>query len=570
VAKPKIQLKKVEVKKEIKTEIKLENKRICLFCEEEFDLKGKTSTKIKLCQKCSKTTKDKCQGKSGTGNPCKNYACVAFGKYCASQHLRLYFKEKLDSEGKVVCSNYKRNRCHNEVDEKGFARCSECREVERAKDNKRYAQKKEVSLNSEVIEVDGIDVKLCGFFNNKRPVSSFKDIHGEESAKCDKCRERGQILSDRPRKERNKKDPCNSLKSKLKDYQKDAKRDNKIWNLTEKDAYSLYSMPCHYCGDLPKIKEGKCNGIDRINSDEKEYNINNIIPCCGMCNRMKRVLNYNDFLKIVEHVATFNGLYDGKLSPNLFYFSQRGKLYVYRNDANQKNKKRPNTENDYSFNLTQEELDKIIKMNCHYCGLKPNRSKFEGGLDKVNNKVGGYSVENNVSCCTVCNFLKSDFDKEEFLQKCLQIVKNCNKIETFQNRQLLLNEIKQNNNKDEGDKIKLKKKSNSSSSSTSEHKNTLNARHQQDFRSRQIESVGYEEFRKKQNSYYKQKKSKMSDKYKWEDLEKHTFKSDNVEKAKKGIILMIKNDEDYMTTKELSNKFGLSSRQITNILSYAK
>ena len=142
--KPKIQLKKVEVQKEKEAEVinkesKNEdlNKRICLFCEEEFDLKGKTSVKIKLCQKCSKKTKNKCQGTSGTGNPCLNYACVAFGKYCASQHYRLYFKEKLDSEGKVVCSNFKRNRCHSEVDEKGFARCSECRANEREKDNKR-------------------------------------------------------------------------------------------------------------------------------------------------------------------------------------------------------------------------------------------------------------------------------------------------------------------------------------------------------------------------------------------------------------------------------------------------
>jgi hypothetical protein len=36
----------------------------------------------------------------------------------------------------------------------------------------------------------------------------------------------------------------------------------------------------------------------------------------------------------------------------------------------------------------------------------------------------GYSVNNIVSCCAVCNKMKSDIDKEEWMNKMLTILKH--------------------------------------------------------------------------------------------------------------------------------------------------
>jgi hypothetical protein len=82
---------------------------------------------------------------------------------------------------------------------------------------------------------------------------------------------------------------------------------------------------------------------------------------------------------------------------------------------------------NYDFELTKEEFIKLIGGDCFYCGLKPNTSwvgtkrtiidtsafKYNG-VDRKDNNIG-YTTENCVSCCKLCNNSKNTLATEEWL-----------------------------------------------------------------------------------------------------------------------------------------------------------
>jgi len=336
----------------------------------------------------------------------------------------------------------------------------------------------------------------------------------------------------------------------MKEYIKKAEKRGLEWNLTEKETYHLFLQDCHYCGKLPPITEGKCNGIDRYDNNVG-YHLNNVVSACDMCNRMKGQLDFTDFLHMVEHIATYNGIYDGRLYPNLFSFGKRGKYYYYRYDANRKQQRRPNTKNDYSFNLSKHEFDELIKQNCQYCGLKPIRFN-EGGLDKVNNQSGGYSIDNNVSCCKICNFIKSDFDVNDFLHKCLEIVLNHRDFEDKLNMDLVMNDIRCIRSQEELKENRSK-----------------NATDQANYRTRQREKLGDKEYKAQRQRQQRYNKKTMADKYDYVKLHRHNFSKKILNDARDKIVVIIKNSE-IKTQQEIATELNITKKQVFDILSKAK
>jgi len=84
----------------------------------------------------------------------------------------------------------------------------------------------------------------------------------------------------------------------------------------------------------------------------------------------------------------------------------------------------------YKFNLSKEEFLNITNKNCEYCGAEPNLC-FTGydrkgtgvvdytqykynGVDRVDNTLG-YTIENSVPCCKICNNSKATLTKEDWL-----------------------------------------------------------------------------------------------------------------------------------------------------------
>ena len=91
----------------------------------------------------------------------------------------------------------------------------------------------------------------------------------------------------------------------------------------------------------------------------------------------------------------------------------------------------------YIFELTEEQFKEFVLQDCYYCGRGPQRvAKLKSaiaygiktnGIDRKNNSAG-YSIENCVSCCTDCNFLKGSLDHDSFLSMVKAICANRKKL----------------------------------------------------------------------------------------------------------------------------------------------
>lgn len=87
-------------------------------------------------------------------------------------------------------------------------------------------------------------------------------------------------------------------------YRRGAARRNLSFDITIEQFSELTSSDCHYCGTPPAQVNKNMdrymppyiyNGIDRIDSTIG-YVMPNCVPCCGVCNMMKRNNNYDDFI----------------------------------------------------------------------------------------------------------------------------------------------------------------------------------------------------------------------------------------------------------------------------------
>jgi len=67
------------------------------------------------------------------------------------------------------------------------------------------------------------------------------------------------------------------------------------------------------------------------------------------------------------------------------------------------------------FEITLEDMRGFLAKPCFYCGERAT------GIDRVDND-GGYIEGNMVSCCGVCNHMKNNLTKEQFMNKCKQII----------------------------------------------------------------------------------------------------------------------------------------------------
>lgn len=92
------------------------------------------------------------------------------------------------------------------------------------------------------------------------------------------------------------------------------------------------------------------------------------------------------------------------------------KYYIYKQGASRRG---------YEFDLTLDEFKEKLFGNCVYCGQEPN-TEFTNSpgrryshyitintVDRVDNSIG-YTNDNTVSCCKMCNSMKSDYTVDEF------------------------------------------------------------------------------------------------------------------------------------------------------------
>lgn len=93
-------------------------------------------------------------------------------------------------------------------------------------------------------------------------------------------------------------------------------------------------------------------------------------------------------------------------------------IMIYKKSAKDRN---------LSFNLSREDVEKLIVKNCYYCGALPSERKVASrcklvcnGIDRTDNSLG-YFVENCVSACKTCNKMKLTMSEQDFFNHCCRI-----------------------------------------------------------------------------------------------------------------------------------------------------
>lgn len=72
----------------------------------------------------------------------------------------------------------------------------------------------------------------------------------------------------------------------------------------------------------------------------------------------------------------------------------------------------------YSFELTLEHFTELLNGDCFYCGKEKS-----WGIDRYDNSVG-YTKDNAVSCCGVCNEIKMERSVRQLFKHLIKMVKH--------------------------------------------------------------------------------------------------------------------------------------------------
>lgn len=101
-----------------------------------------------------------------------------------------------------------------------------------------------------------------------------------------------------------------------------------------------------------------------------------------------------------------------------------GLVYEYKLGAKRRN---------LEFNLTHEQVKEISSNNCYYCDATPfcikrvnKHSITYNGIDRVDNNKG-YTIDNVVSCCKICNTAKHDLSYNDFIDWVKRLCSNLSK-----------------------------------------------------------------------------------------------------------------------------------------------
>ena len=85
--------------------------------------------------------------------------------------------------------------------------------------------------------------------------------------------------------------------------------------------------------------------------------------------------------------------------------------------------------NNYEWSLTFDEFQNLITQPCKYCGDSSGGENCYRGIDRINNSLG-YTLQNCVPCCKLCNLMKYVYPVDQFLTQCKAIA-NCQTLSTI-------------------------------------------------------------------------------------------------------------------------------------------
>jgi hypothetical protein len=345
---------------------------------------------------------------------CKYMACSksTYTDFCG-KHQAYGWKKSVELDDDVIaCRNFIRG-CRNTMQaDEGFTSCLPCRVKERAKDLKLRDKAKQCKIQKDavltqvypppkpIIVVDNDDndddivddlyeitedemmedIKqvekeynlgamrmciTCPKSSNVHPLEMFIGFNGNECMRCSTCRHKDSIRAPRKRNWKAEIDANPERKAKKEQW----KKDNHDKMLGYWQSYRVRSRSA--MGDEAYRK--------MIAENTKKYR--------------------------TAHPEVMAAIYDTKKK------NDKRKHYDYVRSA---------CVRDVDWNLTYEDCKTYFETPCYYCNFKSDKG-YLNGIDRRDNCVG-YSKDNCVACCEMCNVMKCKLDDKIFILRCRHIL----------------------------------------------------------------------------------------------------------------------------------------------------
>jgi hypothetical protein len=94
-----------------------------------------------------------------------------------------------------------------------------------------------------------------------------------------------------------------------------------------------------------------------------------------------------------------------------YYYRTTYRVYsVYKKASEKRN---------LEFKISELQFKNLVKSQCYLCGYQTPKGI---GIDRVDNTIRDYNIDNCSPCCGSCNDMKGEFSLKEFLEQCTKIV----------------------------------------------------------------------------------------------------------------------------------------------------
>ena len=341
------------------TDEMLQRLELCSGCKKMFCFDGDR----KICDKCSDRSKaNRLVTKENVELCAKdscNYKRSSENKYCKLHQLQLFVDETV-SENKKVCNGYIRG-CRVKLEHTyRFSKCTDCLEGDREKENNRRNRVAEIEINASL-------EKVCPTCCKILPLERFVGLRSATTVTCDSCRESNKIQdAKRDKNHRNEIARVN-----------DAKPERIIVKQQWKD--NNYEKVAEYCMNTRQHQ------IERVGIDE--YMKNNATNAKNWRDNNPDKVQKNNENKINNYDLQYN---------------------VYKRSAELK---------QLEYGISLDEFKEIVNKPCKYCGILRDRGTAQfNGIDRNDSSIG-YLIDNCVSCCTMCNYIKKTLTGDLFIRR---------------------------------------------------------------------------------------------------------------------------------------------------------
>lgn len=166
-----------------------------------------------------------------------------------------------------------------------------------------------------------------------------------------------------------------------------------------KDGFGSYCKECikKYRADNPEIYS---NALKRHRNKNR-----------SVIKQRSRIAYEKNRLKEIERSKKYNFLHKEERCDyqKNYKHTINGSYATYKSNA---------IKSKRVWELSKEEFKSIVSATCSYCNdMDP---KGINGIDRIDNSIG-YTKDNSASCCSMCNYMKKNYSKEQFLDKIQKI-----------------------------------------------------------------------------------------------------------------------------------------------------